>query len=86
MEREGDKVSKKLYLTYPAELAKKPVIWELGQKFKVITNIRSASLKGDIGLVALEIEGDEKEVERGVSWLKEIGINVQPIEQDIVEG
>ena len=31
----------------------KPVVWELSQKFPVITNVRQASVTGEIGLFAL---------------------------------
>ncbi|MEI2727097.1 MAG: hypothetical protein V9H26_27465 [Verrucomicrobiota bacterium] len=30
----------RLWLMYPPKLIKKPLIWELGHKFKVVTNIR----------------------------------------------
>lgn len=76
----------RLYLTYPQKLIKEPIIYQLGKKFKVVPNIRSASVKGEMGLVALELSGLEKELEKAVKWLEKIGIKVEPIEQDIVEG
>jgi len=82
----GKKKVLRLYLTYPSHLIKEPVIYQLGKKFKVVPNIRSASVKGDIGLVALELSGSEKELERAIKWLEKLGIKVEPIEQDIVEG
>ena len=30
----------RLWLMYPAKLITRPVIWEIGQKFPVITNVR----------------------------------------------
>jgi molybdopterin synthase sulfur carrier subunit len=82
----GKKKVLRLYLTYPSHLIKEPIIYQLGKKFKVVPNIRSASVKGDIGLVALELSGSEKELEKAIKWLEKIGIKVEPIEQDIVEG
>ena len=76
----------RLYLTFDAENVTKPIIWRLGRKFEVVTNIRTAEVKESMGLVGLEIEGSEEEIERAVSWLKEIGIQVEPIEQDVIEG
>lgn len=78
--------TKRLYLTYPSELIKEPVIYYLGHKFKVVTNIRSASVKDDIGLVALEMSGDKNEIDKAIRWLERKGIKVEPIEQDVVEG
>ena len=30
----------RLWLMYPLQVIKKPFIWEIGHKFKVVTNIR----------------------------------------------
>ena len=81
----GAKVKKKFYLTYPPELVKEPIIYWVGQKFKVITNIRGASVSNEIGLVALEMEGEEEEIERALSYLKRKKIKVEPIEKDVIE-
>lgn len=78
--------TRRLYLTYPPELIKEPIIYHLGHKFKVVTNIRSASVKDDIGLVALELSGEKTEIEKAIKWLEKKGIKVEPIEQGIVEG
>ncbi len=79
------KVKKKLYLLYPSNLVNKPVIWEFIKNFDVVVNIKSASMKGEVGLVAVEIEGEEKYVEEGEKWLAQKGIKVDRIEQDILE-
>lgn len=76
----------KVYLTYPLSLVKKPIIWECSQKFKVITNIRSASVSETMGLVALELIGNKEEIEKALKWFRKKGIKVEPIEQDIIEG
>lgn len=80
------KETAKVYLTYPLSLVKKPIIWECGQKFKVITNIRSASVSETMGLVAIEIIGMHSEIEKALKWFRKKGIKVEPIEQDIIEG
>ena len=59
---------------------KEPVIYELGHKFKLVTNIRGATIKEDIGLVTLEITGDENEIDAGIDWLQSMGVKVEPIE------
>ena len=35
-------------------------------------------------LVALEMEADEGTLQRGVSWLKQRGVQVDPIERDVI--
>ena len=41
----------RLWLMYPPKLITKPLIWQIGQKFKVVTNIRQASVTDEIGIV-----------------------------------
>src|SRR5438309_384749 len=48
----------RLWLMYPPTLITKSVIWELGHKFPVITNVRQASVTDEIGIVSLELEGE----------------------------
>jgi len=79
------RLKKKLYLTFPQRLIKEPVIYRVGHKFKVITNIRGASVSEEIGLVALELQGEEREIEKAIKYLKKLGIRVEPIEKDVVE-
>ncbi|MDP3980884.1 MAG: NIL domain-containing protein [Chlamydiota bacterium] len=73
------------YLTYPQDLIKKPILYELGHKFNIVTNIRTASVDAGVGLIGLEITGDPDEIERAVAWLRESGVNVESIHQDVVE-
>ncbi|MBN8246481.1 MAG: NIL domain-containing protein [Verrucomicrobia bacterium] len=75
----------RLWLMFPAKLIKKPVIWELGHKFDVITNVRQVSVADDIGIACLELEGAPGEVASGVRWLRKLGVNVEPVELGTVE-
>lgn len=76
----------RLWLMYPAKLIQKPFIWEVGHKFKVVTNIRQASVTDEIGIVCLELIGDRKEVTQAVQWLEKNGVNVEPVEIGILAG
>ncbi len=83
----GDKMAKqRVMFTFPAELIKEPIIYQLGHKFKVITNIRRADVSEDKGWVVLELEGDGKEIERGLAWVSAKGVRVDPVIGDVVEG
>jgi len=72
--------------TFPPELIKEPIIYNLGQQFKVVTNIRRADVNGDRGWVVLELEGEGKDIERGIAWVSSKGVRVDPVVGDIVEG
>ena len=78
-------MKEKFYLTYPPALIKEPVIYLLGKKFDVITNIRGANVSNEMGLLALEMEGTQQEIDRAVAWLRTQGIRVEPIEKNVIE-
>ena len=59
--------------TFVDDLVKQPVIYELGQKFKIVTNIRRADVGEDVGWVVLELDGEEQEIKRGLEWVSSTG-------------
>lgn len=72
--------------TFTADMVQSPVIYELGHKFQVVTNIRRADVRENVGWVVLELEGSEGEIEKGVEWVSTQGIRVDPVAGDIIEG
>jgi L-aspartate semialdehyde sulfurtransferase ferredoxin len=78
-------VQKRLWLMYPPKLITNPVVWELGHKFPVITNVRQASVTDEIGIVCLEISGPPNSVKAAIQWLEKIGIKVEPVEIGVIE-
>ena len=56
------------------ETARLPLIWRLGRKFNVVTNIRRARVSPDFAYVALEIEGSAQEVEQAGAYLRGLGV------------
>jgi ABC-type methionine transport system ATPase subunit len=81
----ASQVKRRIYLTFPKSLIKEPVVYNVGQMFKVITNIRAASVSEEVGIVALEITGEEEEYKRAVEYLRGTGVRVDPIEMDVIE-
>jgi len=75
----------RLWLMYPPRLIKKPFIWEVGHKFKVVTNIRQATVTDEIGIVCLELNGKREEVKAAIKWLEKNGVNVEPVEISVIE-
>ncbi len=72
--------------TYEQEMIKRPIIYDLGRRFEIVTNIRRADVREDMGWVVLELEGDEEEIRKGLEWVVESGVRVDPIAGDVVEG
>lgn len=75
----------RLWLTYPPRLITTPVIWQLSQKFKVVTNVRQASVTDEIGIVCLEIDGPRIEIKGAIKWLEKMGVKVEPVEISVME-
>jgi len=71
-------------LTFPPELIQEPIVYRLVKDFDLVINIRRADVKADYGWIAPELEGDEGALERGVRWLKGKGVQVDPIERDVI--
>ena len=71
-------------LTFPANLIQEPILYRLVKDFDIVINIRRADVKDDYGWVALEMEAGEETLARGVSWLKDKGVQVDPIERDVI--
>ncbi len=76
---------RRLWLMYPPKLIQKPLIWDLGQRFKVITNIRQASVTDEIGIVCLEVDGKRDDVKAAINWLEKLGVKVEPVEINVIE-
>jgi ABC-type methionine transport system ATPase subunit len=85
MERQKKSVGERVYLTFPKELVREPIICLLAKNFDIVFNIRGSTVTAEMGLVALEIEGQQAEVDRAIRWLKEKGVIVEPIEKNVIE-
>ena len=70
---------------YPPRLITTPVIWQLAQKFKLITNVRQASVTDEIGVVCLELEGQRAVIKEAIKWLERLGVSVEPVEINVIE-
>jgi hypothetical protein len=78
-------VKRRLIFSYPPELIKEPIIYNLGEQFKIVTNIHLADISEDRGWVVLELEGEEKAIEEGIAWATSKVIRVEPAEGDTEE-
>jgi ABC-type methionine transport system ATPase subunit len=78
-------VRERVYLTFPRDLIREPVLSMLSKQFDVVFNIRGSTVTSEMGLVALEINGKEAEVVKAIGWLKSKGVAVEPIEKNVIE-
>jgi L-aspartate semialdehyde sulfurtransferase ferredoxin len=80
-----ERTRERYYLSYPRVLIKEPILYQLVKKFDLMFNIRGASVSEDMGLVAVEFEGTQEQIERALAWLRQTGVTVEPIEKNIIE-
>jgi ABC-type methionine transport system ATPase subunit len=73
---------KQVTLTFTPEVITEPIIYNLGQQFRLITNILQANLTEDRGWILLEINGAEKDIEAGITWAISKGVRVDPADGD----
>jgi ABC-type methionine transport system ATPase subunit len=81
----GSPEQARLWLMYPPRLIREPLLWKLGRKFDVVTNIRQASVTDEIGIVCLEVDGKRAEVKAAIKWLEKLGVSVEPVEINVIE-
>lgn len=75
----------RLWLMYPPKLIQEPMLWQLAQKFPVVTNVRQASVTDEIGIVSLELDGKRTDITAAIKWLQKIGVSVEPVEINVIE-
>jgi ABC-type methionine transport system ATPase subunit len=76
---------KRVRFTFPEDLIKEPLIYNLGHQFRVITNVRMADVDEKTGWVLLELEGEPAEIESSIAWAQAKGVRVDPVTGDVLE-
>ena len=73
---------RKVFLTFPQTLVKEPILWQIGQDYGVVTNIRGASITEEVALLAILLEGEEDKIDSSITFLQEKGVKVEYLEGD----
>lgn len=71
-------------LTFPEQLVREPIVGRMVQDFGVLPNIRRASVEEHMGWMICEIDGEQDRVDAAVSWLVDLGVQVDRL-NDVVE-
>ena len=78
-------VSRRIVLKFPPKMVDHPVVCTLVKRYDLEFNILRASVTPkEEGLMVLEIRGTEDACTEGMGYLKEVGVDVEPLSQDIV--
>ena len=76
--------TRRVKLTYPEELIKEPLLARLVREYDVTPNIRRANVEEHVGWIVCELDGAPDAVGRAIDWLREVGVQVDPLE-DVIE-
>ena len=72
-------------LIFPQRLIKKPVLYTMAIKYRVIPNVRRAKVTETVGEMVLELEGTRENLDKGIRHLVRQGIKVEPVVGDVIE-
>lgn len=76
--------SRMLVLQFPKTEVEKPIVCFLATDFNLTFNILKATiLPRKEGVMVLELSGTRKDFNRGIRYLKDRGVHIQPVGQDI---
>ncbi len=81
------KTRKRVWLTFGnKDLVETPALWRTSTQYPDVSfDIRQASVTKDIGIMAVEFEGETERLEAALKKLSEYGVTVEPIEKNILE-
>jgi ABC-type methionine transport system ATPase subunit len=82
----AEKIKRKVYLTFPTETITDAIICDMYDKYRVRFNIRSASVNDSVGLIAVELEGEEDTINKAIEYFRSRGLTVEPIEMNVIAG
>jgi len=76
----------RVQLNYPLERVKEPILYHLVMDYGLIPNIRRANIDSHTGgFIALELTGEETDLDRGLKYLEELGITVTSVGPESTE-
>lgn len=76
--------SKMISLRFPPQVVNEPVVANLIKKFDLTFNILKASISPrQEGLIVMELSGPRQDFQKGVNYLKSVGIQVENIGHDV---
>ncbi len=78
-------ISKRIVLHFPRRLVNQPIVCRLAKDHDLEFNILKAYVTPkEEGLLVLELSGEDENCKHGIRYLKEVGIKVQPLSQDVI--
>ncbi len=77
-------VTKRIVLHFPKRIADRAIVYRLIKDYNLELNILKASINPDqVGLLVIEVKGDQCDYDKGISYLAEAGVKLQSLSQDV---
>jgi ferredoxin len=77
-------MKKRVILRFKRNTIDKPVVYRLAKDFNLIFTILRANVSPEAeSMMVMEIEGNDADFAKGMEYLKQANIRIEPIEQDI---
>lgn len=78
--------SKKVVIRYSADIVDQPIIYQLAKKHSLAFNILKARIfPRREGIIVLELSGTKKNFDKGIRFLKETGLKVEPLSKSVTQ-
>jgi ferredoxin len=78
-------ISHRIVLRFPRSLVDQPIVCRLAKDYNLEFNILKASVTPkEEGLLVLELNGERQDYEKGMRYLAEMGVEIQPLSQDVI--
>jgi L-aspartate semialdehyde sulfurtransferase ferredoxin len=76
--------SKKIVIRYTPDIVQQPVICQLVKQYDLVFNILKARIfPRREGVIVLELSGLKENFDRGISFLKKMGLKVEPLSKSV---
>ena len=77
--------TRRVVFRYPRHLIDAPVVSQIVRTYNLQFNILRANITPQSeGLMVLGLEGGAEDLDKALAWVQEQGVEVQPLERDIV--
>ncbi len=78
-------ITEKIVLRFSSLLVEQPIIYRLVKDYDLVVNILKAEINPHReGFVVLELSGDPEQYNRGLEYIKSLGVSVEPLSGTIV--
>jgi len=78
-------LNKKVIFTFTPQNVERPVTYQLIKKYDLWINILQAKFEPSLGgKLVLELKGDEEQIKEGLNFVKQIGVKVELLDQEVL--